>query len=92
MVVCEACKAWHVNGDGFERREFQCGFVASWSPNFRREEITVRCPTDPEQIKIVKKMLVSDLEDRIRWSDAPKEFKEEIRSAIRACPDVRSLS
>ena len=51
-IVAEECRHFHCNGQGFERRIFECGCCLAWSPNFQNIEVITQCPQDPlEQLK-----------------------------------------
>jgi len=46
-AVLETSGRKHVNGQYFETREYSCGAVVKWVPNFSRLEQPKKCPMDP---------------------------------------------
>lgn len=50
-TVSESCRSFHCNGEGFEERQFACGCVLAWSPNFSRLETKIKCSRHPDEIE-----------------------------------------
>jgi hypothetical protein len=87
-IVAESCRSVHTCGDGFEEREFACGCIVSWSPNFNRIEWKQDCPnTQAARDKKIKRAnLVNLLKEQIANSDVDDGFKNLVTSYI---PSVR---
>lgn len=47
-TVSDSCRSFHVNGQGFEQREFACGRTIAWIPNFERLEVKALCTRSNE--------------------------------------------
>lgn len=77
IVVRESCHSVHVNGQGFEEREFKCGHVLKWSPNFERLIVVRPCPGSPEEIAMNAADRLSSiaLMEFIREMEARDEWK-----------------
>ena len=76
-TVAESCRSIHAHGDGFEVREFECGCILEWSPNFGRLETKKRCPKDPLEVERVIRYTnyAIDLLCFIRDMKAPDDWK-----------------
>lgn len=69
-TVEESCRHAHCNGQGFERRTFDCGCILAWSPNFGRLEVERSCPNSK-----------SVLEENAERSDLEAKIMRTIRAA-----------
>lgn len=50
-VIEETCRSFHTNGEGNERRLFECGQDMRWSPNAGRILVDHLCSKHPDEVK-----------------------------------------
>lgn len=84
-VEIDDCKIReHVNGGHWEMREFACGYVTQYVPNYMSEIMVKNCPADPALVAERKKK--SDLKDQlikiIQNSACSENYKENLISSI----------
>lgn len=79
-VVREGIPRFHVNSEGFEFQEFECGCIIEWSPNFSREERSSQCPKHPDEVSRKDKREAAEAKVRkyIARLDVDEEFKESL--------------
>lgn len=79
-VVAESCKHYHCNGEGFEVREFACGAVLKWSPNFSALKHERECPKSTGAVRKMERRqdAVTQLLSLANDLDVDLDFKEKI--------------
>ena len=76
----------HCNGGLWEHREFLCGFVASYVPNFYAENMhestMIRCRNNPKIVERNKKReaLKQQIQETIQNADCDEDFKRHLAS------------
>lgn len=84
-TVAESCHTIHVNGQGFEHREFACGCKLSYVPNFHQLQTSTPCPNSPAQKKLEARRRVAheELMRFIATLDLTDEDKELVKTGWR---------
>lgn len=76
----------HCNGGLWEHREFLCGYIASYVPNFyaehTHESTMMRCRNNPKVIELNKKReaLKQQIQATIKTADCDEDFKRRLAS------------
>lgn len=80
-IIKEERKGKHSNGEDFEVRGFDCGFVISYVPNFTSERISTYCPKSPHLIEKAKKREVFKdyLLEFIDKGEVDADFKDSLK-------------
>lgn len=70
----------HSNGQPFESREFACGCILDWSPNFNMLRTIKPCPNTQEQqeYKAKRRAVKEKIEALLAKADVDDYFKKEI--------------
>jgi hypothetical protein len=81
-IVAESIRSIHTCGQGFEVREFECGCILEWSPNFDRLLTSKTCPRDAAEIARRKKITdaINSLRAFIEKLDVDDLLKERLLS------------
>ncbi len=74
----------HSNGDDFESKQFGCGCVLEWTPNFQEMKQTRPCPKDLDTMArdAKRRQAKTALYDLITGLDVDVNWKEDMLSAI----------
>ena len=87
-------KIWkHTNGDQSESREFLCGCVVSYSPNFCKDIIDVECSKNPKIRDAIKKAeaATAALNAAIHKLDVPAAVMQSAANRIQSLISARDI-
>jgi hypothetical protein len=80
-TVRETQRNQHTNGEWNETREYECGSIVIYSPNFRQQKVSMLCPNHPEKLAERKrrKKILKSINKLVDESNVDIEFKNQIR-------------
>ena len=84
ITVRESSRGSHSFGEPFEEREFKCGCVVAWIPNFSALRIKTECPEN-ETVKLQKlkrQQFKSSIQNLIASSDVDQDLKNRMLSHL----------
>jgi hypothetical protein len=83
-AVKESQDRRHSNGEFNESREFKCGHVLEYSPNYQRLETRERCPKDPDEVQLRKKRdaALAKVLSYIGKLDVDDRYREALRKGV----------
>jgi hypothetical protein len=83
-VIAETKDLQHTNGQWNESRTFKCGAIIEYSPNFKSERDSTKCPRSPRAItkQMKRHISIQRLEKYIKKLDVDESFKVTIWSHV----------
>lgn len=84
-VCCERRGGQHVNGMWFETREFTCGCIIAFIPNFETEQINRKCnqSSRAKQVQAQRAEMIKKLHETIESNlTEDSEFNDRVRRTL----------
>lgn len=84
VTVQDSCRAWIVNRQPSEEREFACGCRLAWSPGSRQLEVKKQCPKNPaEAARLAKRAAAAKAAtDFVRSLDVDDDWKSLVTDKV----------